>query len=429
MTTIHALANVYFSFLIAAYAFALVVFDNGGYLQLLYVIGGALTVSYFVYLVIGKMNMHFPKPLLAYAALVALAAASIFWSEYQEYSIGKTLTMALILLNMYIIYNVVVHFKNITWLFFGLYIAAIVNLLLALGFIQLDLGEFQRDDSFRFGGTVNQPNLLGYITHISVFLAYLQMLSVPAKRKKPIFKITELFLLILISGVLVFLTFLTGSRTAIVLLVILLVWIVVSSINKPILIVPIFLLAVAAALFSGKINTSNLVLGNDFDLTNIVESVLDRFESGVADDDDSREARENLAKDAYLLYKSKPLFGHGIGAFEAEHGEYSHNNYLEVLSSVGVIGMILMGLIYLLVAFEAIKLRSFRLKIHFLLAVASLLLYDIALVSYTAKFQMLAPMLFVACIVILRGNNELSICMASSIDATKRTRRRRKKRR
>ena len=426
------IVQLFFNIALALYAFALVVFDNGQYLLLVYLTGGLLTAGFIVYSLLARVKPKFPPPLIAYTLLVALSVLSIFWSIDQEYSIGKARTLALILFNLLIVYNVIIRFSNVTWFFAGLYAAIMLNLLLALGIVDLGISQeslrFGRTTT-RFSGTVNQSNLMGYITHITVFCAYLQILSIPTQRIKATRKMLEITGLLLVCAVCVFLTFITGSRTALVLLAMLVMWIIANSLFKPIVAAPLILVLAVGLFFAKGANINKLVLSGDVDLAKVVELVYNRMETGAQNEDNSRDERANLARAAYSMFKLNPMTGQGLGAFEYENQMYSHNNYLEIMSSVGLPGIILMLAFYILMLREVLLIGTWRMKLLMGLMVLSLMVYDLALVSFTAKFQMLTATILLASIYILHHNGERSVIPIDDEFEPQPKRRRRRRRR
>ncbi len=422
---ISPVASLLFSGLLALYAFALVVFDNQVLSQLIYLIGGVMSVAYAGYALTARVKPQFPAPLVAYTLLVMVSLASIFWSIDADYSIGKARTMVLILINMFVVYNIIVHFKNATGFFLGLYAAIIFNLLLALGIVSLDLDY----DSVRFGGSLNQPNLMGYIGHVTVFFAYLHILSVPGRRSRAVNKLAEISGLLLVCVVAVFITYLTGSRTALLLLAALVLWIIMSSLFKPVIAIPLIGVVLGGFLFVSAGNLTNLVISGNVDFSKVVETVYNRMESGAENEDRSVDGRVELARKAYELYNQQPLVGNGIGAFEFQNDMYAHNNYLEIMSSVGLVGLACMLAFYTLILREILLMQTWRFKLLFGMLLLSFMAYDFALVSFTAKFQMLVPMVMLACMSLLRQHGERSLFANTDLEyEPQRTRRRRRRR-
>ena len=422
---ISPVASLLFSSLLALYAFALVAFDNELFLQPLYLIAAVMTLAYGGYSVAARVRPQFPAPLIAYTLLVAVALASIFWSIDESFSIGKARTMVLILVSMFVVYNIIVHFKNATAFFLGLYLAILFNLLLALGIVNLDLGVA----SVRFRGTINQSNLMGYIAHITVFFAYLHILSVPGRRTRAVNKLAEIMGLLLICLVAVFITYLTGSRTALVLLAALLLWMIMSSLFKPVIAIPLIGVVMAAFMFITAGNFAKLVISGNVDFAKVVEMVYGRMESASSNEDGSVDERVDLAQKAFALYNEQPLIGQGVGAFESQNHTYAHNNYLELMSSVGLVGLACMLAFYALILREILLLHTWRLKLLFGIMLLSFLAYDFALVSFAAKFQMLVPMVMLASIAVLRQHRERSLFANPDYEYEPQRQRRRRRRR
>lgn len=63
--------------------------------------------------------------------------------------------------------------------------------------------------------------------------------------------------------------------------------------------------------------------------------VFDRFANALQSA--SARARQESWSEALSMFAERPLFGHGLGSFEAEHGEYVHNVVFEHLANGGII--------------------------------------------------------------------------------------------
>lgn len=80
--------------------------------------------------------------------------------------------------------------------------------------------------------------------------------------------------------------------------------------------------------------------------------MMDKFQCAFAGTDSSTNTRFILHKDAIQQWELKKLYGHGLGTFHNVAGElkqedmyekgvvHSHNNFLELLRSVGVLGLL-----------------------------------------------------------------------------------------
>ena len=63
--------------------------------------------------------------------------------------------------------------------------------------------------------------------------------------------------------------------------------------------------------------------------------------------------RQDMVRFGWQLFKERPLFGYGLGSFQSLYyiKSYSHNNYIEVLVSGGLVGFVLYYAMYLLPVF------------------------------------------------------------------------------
>ena len=126
---------------------------------------------------------------------------------------------------------------------------------------------------------------------------------------------------------------------------------------------------------------------NLFSRIEIFFDVLSRGESGVKT---SSELRIKMLKDGIEMWSNKPIFGNGMAVFEAKFGGYSHNNIVELLVSVGVIGLFIYYSLHIILFIKILKIRKFKNKIMFLIFLLLFLIYDQAMVSYYGKFEVLA---------------------------------------
>ena len=84
-----------------------------------------------------------------------------------------------------------------------------------------------------------------------------------------------------------------------------------------------------------------------------------------------------------------PLLGYGLNNYHLFHwsGVYSHNNYIEVLVSLGIIGFIIYYSIFINSATVLIKKREYLKPIHFLLAfsILSSFVFGYGMVQFYSK--------------------------------------------
>ncbi len=95
-----------------------------------------------------------------------------------------------------------------------------------------------------------------------------------------------------------------------------------------------------------------LVLYLLYNFVPVVQNVIQRFFGST--DSDLSSGRSVLFKRAIEIIKNHP-FGVGIDAYSAAYGENVHNDFLQLTAEVGVAGMLLFFLFYLLVFIKGIK--------------------------------------------------------------------------
>ena len=124
--------------------------------------------------------------------------------------------------------------------------------------------------------------------------------------------------------------------------------------------------------------------------------------------DDSTIMREKLVRSAIELWKTHPIFGAGLNNFAIYFGEsrdyYSHNNYTEILSGLGLIGF---ALYYIPIYVYTIRIRrnwKFPLAQSLKTLVIILLILDIGNVSYQSFSIQIIYVLLATCPYFYRKN-------------------------
>ena len=121
-----------------------------------------------------------------------------------------------------------------------------------------------------------------------------------------------------------------------------------------------------------------------------MESLFSLMAGGEGDD--SAEARQEFIELGMKYFRMSPALGNGLNCFTLLTWTYSHNNYVELLFSVGVLGTVAYYLMYVSVAVRAIRQYSRRRSNASILAITLIvvcLLMDIAMVSYYERSAIL----------------------------------------
>jgi len=114
------------------------------------------------------------------------------------------------------------------------------------------------------------------------------------------------------------------------------------------------------------------------------------FFCGIGTSESSILSREQMIKFGFKMFKEKPILGYGINnykiLYENAFGRrtYSHNNYIELLVGVGIIGLISYYLMYFKIIFELVKMKSKSLKNYSYLFLS--LLISILIISYSSVY-------------------------------------------
>lgn len=106
--------------------------------------------------------------------------------------------------------------------------------------------------------------------------------------------------------------------------------------------------------------------------------------------DASTSVRKNMVEKGLELWAESPVWGHGINNFGAltHWGVYAHNNYVELLCGVGLLGTVAYYAYYAYVLIKLFKSKIPTLqKSYWSLALLGFLVFDIGAVSYDSFLQ------------------------------------------
>ncbi|MDT8420834.1 MAG: O-antigen ligase family protein [Desulfuromonadales bacterium] len=99
--------------------------------------------------------------------------------------------------------------------------------------------------------------------------------------------------------------------------------------------------------------------------------------------------RINFIRSGMEMFWNSPIFGHGLNSFSYFHnGTYSHCNYIELLFNGGIVAFILFYSIHYYSIKNTLKMASINFKSLLLLIVFSLLIMDVAAVTYDLKLYL-----------------------------------------
>jgi len=228
----------------------------------------------------------------------------------------------------------------------------------------------------RFIGSVGNPNKLSKIMTISIFSSIMLLRT---KERIFIFK----WGLILNVFLALFVIFMTASKQAIILAPILILF----SINygkgkiKNILLIAVLIIGLykVATDFLPNVEFLEIFKKFEYRIVSFYETIYGT-NSGA-----STSEREYLLFRGIEIFSERPIFGAGMNNFRFFELKYAHNNYIELLVGVGLIGTIIFYRLYFVVIKKIIKMRALKIKSILYTMVLVLLLMDLITVTYTAS--------------------------------------------
>lgn len=262
-------------------------------------------------------------------------------------------------------------------LIYLLLIPTLLNIYAYIVGINLTETIYDLDDEHairRFGGFIGHPSPLvtRLIGPFVIFLMFRSFMKPGIKRK-------ILGLLTFASAI--FAIYVSGSKKSILLLApAILIWlyIVYSEVRARSSKGSYFIFATAALVL--------VYFGLSFFITSGALDdieVFKRFESFLFQSDESTDERASLIFIAIRLISSSPIFGHGLDQFSVLSGVgfYSHNNFLELLTNTGLIGLML----YYLGVYGALLRISKSSGIIALLLFGLLTVLDVTGITYSDR--------------------------------------------
>ena len=273
------------------------------------------------------------KFLLIYGLLIIWACLSMLWSIDQGYTKGTIINLVIAFLNAISLICFIdskIKLKKV----FKLYIAFLMYMSIILLFFE-----------------TNAPGTSGYGVVVSLYFnSIAHMLAIGIFMTYYLFKSEKKKRYLLFIAVFYYIIFLTGSRKGLLFPIVSIIGIEILdkriSINK----------ILKFLIFLGIICSIVLIVLNSNE--RMKERFSDMFLSLIGENvgDKSVEEREFFRETAKELFIHNPLTGIGAGCFAAymeqinySHVAYCHNNFLELLSTLGIVGFIIYYMIYYLI--------------------------------------------------------------------------------
>lgn len=315
---------------------------------------------------------------IAYFIFSIFAFSSMFWSV--DFSLAYRYWTRLIIatLNLLILYIIFSRYRLEQTILYGIIVGGLYNILIGLNIIHPNYEIFEFG---RFTGTLGNSNKIAKTMLLDIFSS-LVLLSLPTT--KDWFRLFNKINIILAIYIIV----LTVSKKAIILAPFMLIFsLSFKSLKIKEILLFIILLSIGVKL---------LFLYGDMEQLNHLEELINRrflglidMAEGIGGDDSTRE-RVYLVEEGLKIFYNNPIFG--IGLNNARHFliKYTHNNYLELLIGVGIIGTMMFYSIYIITIRYIYLMPQSQIKKYFYIMIFTLLLLDTATVTYYTK-----PILFI----------------------------------
>ena len=341
-----------------------------------------VVIFLFVLICVSSIKIRFNIPLVFYIYFILLLYFSLSWTMSLSNSLIQTVFISLIYLSILTFYFILSNeISKVEKFIFIIVLGSIVvnfrNLLLF----------FNDFSGLRFGGVTEQPNALALMS--STFLV-LSILYLYLYKPSPIKKIL-VFISLLLSA---FFLIKSGSRGGVI-SSFLFVFMLYFSFNKILnlkfisfLFLTIFLISynfnyILEQPFFQRILLLPQALGLDF--FNYVPTTNEyRFAA-----DDTRVVLADIAINKYL---ENPLTGYGINSFGyfSEYN-YTHNNFLEILFSLGFLGIFIFYFPLLMIFFHTFFIKENSVKAYIKVLRALIIYYLISGMSipnFQSKIQL-----------------------------------------
>ncbi len=322
-------------------------------------------------------KLALPDIVIAYFLFAIFAFSTIFWAVAFNLAFKYYTRLIILTLNFIIIYTIFERYNLEQTILYGILLGALYNILIGLNIIHPSYETFEFG---RFTGTLGNSNKIAKTMLFAIF-ASLVLLSFSFT--KGWFRVYNYINIILSFYIII----LTISKKAIILapLMIILSFSFKNLKVKNLLIFLLLIVIGVKLLFTygniEQLNSLSTLLEKRFDgMINMI--------NGHTGDASSRE-RAFLIEEGFNIFSHDPIFGIGLNNARYFLVKYTHNNYLELLIGVGIVGTVLFYSIYLLTIRVVYNMPSIKIKRYFIVMILIILLLDMATVTYYTK-----PVLF-----------------------------------
>lgn len=347
--------------------------EESGIPNLLALITSATYVLYFK----ANKSVILNKPIISYVLLFLISLLTVALYAYDEVIITS---FFLTVIFFFVVCQIIFSTGEFNLPIAGFYVGAIIVLIRNI----LMRGSLISTELERVSGGFENPNRYGYALTIAYIIGiYFLKIS-----KRPIIKFFIVSSLILIA----FETLINiGSKKAILLLILSTIFFFFETLLQ-------LKLRYKIVLFVALLLTINLIFS--FVIENStqfyrIENFFD-FLSGEAADESSQE-RSAMFISGVQMFMERPFFGNGFGAFKSlsGFGTYSHNNYVQLLAELGLLGFLLYYYIFFFIYKGRVYLEDQLIRKLLIVILIVFLFNDLTVVTFYNKFTVLILAIFI----------------------------------
>jgi|GEM_PF-875262 len=387
--------RVFIGIILTIFVASLIVFDlpqNVKYNNILNILLFIIFIA--ISIIERNYKLELPDIAVAYFLFAIFAFSSTFWAVDFDLAFKYYTRLIIVTLNFIIIYTIFKRYNLEDTILYGILLGALYNILIGLNIIHPSYEVFEFG---RFTGSLGNSNKIAKTMLLSIF-ASLVLLSLNST--KDWFRLYNYINIILSFYIIV----LTISKKAIILapLMILLSFSLKSLKLKNIVMFSLLIfVAIKLLITYSDINQLN-------NLTQLMEKRFDgmvNMINGHGGDASSQE-RAFLLEEGFNIFADSPIFGIGLNNARYFLIKYTHNNYLELLIGVGIVGTALFYSMYILSIRAVYSMPQSMIKRYFFVMILIILLLDMATVTYYTK-----PVLFTLLyIYYVAQREEIKVC-------------------
>lgn len=329
-----------------------------------------------VYMMMHGKNFKIERFLEIFAFFVLFCFISTIWAEDRNAAISRVITLCQLFLMSLVFTSYMSNYENVDKMLKGFIISGVLCSITVIGYY--GISEYIRLMMLgvRLGGGINNENVIGLYTSTTAVMCFYFAYC----KKEKFFYIVMLLPIFVAMG--------SGSRKALALVVFGIFAIIFIQYRREAklsgfvkLVAAVTVLAVAVAVMS------------QMEIFDVMFSRIEKMFNSVQKDN-STLVREAMIEYGLDYFKQHPYTGIGIansGIITKNNlgwSTYLHNNYVELLATVGIFGTILYYAIYVYLIVELYKL-AFRenddTAVLMLSLMVSNLVMDYGAVSYYSK--------------------------------------------